>query len=66
MSRFLNWEITRLIQFHDYLFIVGEVRRKQFLHVPVTDRFAIPQNLIYINSHYQKVEFDRPGERSPE
>ena len=26
----------------------------------------IPQNLIYINSHDQKVEFDRPGERSPE
>ena len=26
------------------------MRRKQFLHVPVTDLFAIPQNLIYINS----------------
>ena len=49
MSKFFNWEITRLIQFHDCLFIVGEVRRKQFLHVPVTDRLAIPQNLIYIN-----------------
>ena len=25
------------------------MRRKQFLYVPVTDRLATPQNLIYIN-----------------
>ena len=49
MPKFFNWEITRLIQFHDCLFIVGEVRGKQFLHVPVsTERSAIPQNVIYI------------------
>ena len=33
-------------------FIHDEVRRKQLLHVAVTDRFAIPQNLMYINFHY--------------
>ena len=57
MPKIFSWGITRLIQILKNVYSssqeqVGEVRRKQFLHVPVTDQFAIPQNLIYINSHY--------------
>ena len=38
MSKFFNWEITRLIQFHDYLFIVGEVNaNNSYMYQSLTD-----------------------------